>query len=135
MASNLFMGDRAASTALNTIGALFNSGLMVFYASTQPTDANTNTGAANYILGTVPFSSTAFASATGSTLTAGTINASTATSSGICVFYRCITSTGVFGLVDGTVSTAAADLNLNTNNFAQGASISVTSYVLQLPEH
>ena len=46
MASNLFLGDRAASTALNTIGNLFNSGLLVFYASTQPTDANYSTIAA-----------------------------------------------------------------------------------------
>jgi len=137
MPSNLFISNVAASTMMNSLAAQFNSANMQIYASTQPADGNTNTSGSNYILATVPFSTVAFASATSNVITAATtavLSTTAAVSSGIAVFYRVNNSSGV-AIHDGAVSTAGADLNLNTNNIAQGASFTITAYSITLPEH
>jgi hypothetical protein len=131
--ATLFQSNTSAATGLAAVGVQLNSGFIDFYASTQPADANTNTSGANWLLAEVAFGGTA-GSAAASTWTANAITATTATSSGICVFYRAVSSSRVVQ-IDGAVSTAGADMNFNSNNFAQGASVSVTSYVLIWPEH
>ena len=134
MPSNLFQSNTSAATALAAIGVQLNSGFIDIYAgSSQPLDANSNTTASHYLLAELAFAAGA-GTAAASTWTAAAITATTATSSGIALFYRAISSSRVVQ-IDGSVSTAAADMNFNTNNFAQGASVSVTSYVLILPEH
>jgi hypothetical protein len=134
MPSNLFQSNTSASTALAAIGVQLNSGFIDIYAgSSQPADANTNTTASHFLLAELAFGGTA-GTAASSTWTANAITATTATSSGIALFYRAVSSSRVVQ-IDGSISTAASDMNFNTNNFAQGASVSVTSYVLILPEH
>ena len=134
MPSNLFQSNTSAATALAAIGAQFNAGFIRIYGGdVQPANANTNTSAANYILAEIAFSTVAGSSAS-STWTAASMVATTATSTGIALFYRAVSSSQVVQ-IDGTVSTAGADMNFNTNNFALGASVQVTSYVLVLPEH
>jgi hypothetical protein len=134
MASNLFQSNTSAATALAAIGVQLNSGFIDIYAgSSQPLDANSNTTASHYLLAELAFGATA-GTAASSTWTANAITATTATSSGIALFYRAVSSSRVVQ-IDGSISTAASDMNFNTNNFAQGASVSVTSYVLILPEH
>jgi hypothetical protein len=134
MPSNLFLSNVGASTALNNLGVQFNSGFIDIYAGTQPANANTNTTGSEFILAEVSFCSAAQASLVSSTWTAQFLGATTATSTGIATFYRAITSSKVV-VLDGSVSTAAADMNFNSNNFATGVSVQVTSYVLILPEH
>lgn len=134
MPSNLFQSNTSAATALAAIGVQLNAGFIDIYAgAAQPADANSNTSASHYILAEIAFSTTAGSSAS-STWTAAAMVATTATSTGIALFYRAISSSRVVQ-IDGSVSTAGADMNFNTNNFAQGASVQVTSYVLVLPEH
>jgi hypothetical protein len=134
MPSNLFQSNTSASTALAAIGVQANAGFIDIYAgSSQPLDANSNTTASHYLLAELAMNATA-GTAASSTWTANAITATTATSSGIALFYRLVSSSRVVQ-IDGSISTAAADMNFNTNNFAQGASVSVTSYVLILPEH
>ena len=133
MPSNLFQSNTSAATALASIGVQLNSGFIDIYAgSSQPLDANSNTTASHYLLAELAFAAGA-GTAAASTWTAAAITATTATSSGIALFYRAISSSRVVQ-IDGSISTATADMNFNTNNFAQGASVSVTSYVLILPE-
>lgn len=135
MASNLFVSDVCASTMLAAMAAQLNAGFIDCYASTQPANANTNTSASNYLLSENAFSTIAFAvSTTGGTMTANGITNTTATSTGICVFYRAISSSRV-AIIDGSVSTAAADMNFNSNNFAQGVSVAITSYAITFTEH
>lgn len=131
--TTLNQSNTSAANMLAAFGVELNSGFIDFYASTQPADGNTNTSGANWLLAEVAFSTIA-GSAAASTWTAQAMVATTATSSGICVFYRAVSSSRVVQL-DGAVSTAGADMNFNSNNFAQGASVSVTSYVIILPEH
>ena len=135
MASNLYLSDRGASTTINSLATQMNSGFIIMWAGSQPADANTNTSGGNYILGSVPFSTVAFLSASSNTITAQALTNTTAVSSGICQWYSAVTSSNTLRIIDGSFSTASADMNANTNNFAQGASIAVTSYSLTLPEH
>ncbi len=124
MPSNLFLSDRAASTCVTKIGNQLNSGFLDIYAGTQPVDANTNTTSSEYILAEFTFSSVA-GSAVGSTWTTNPMNATTCTSTGIATFYRAYSSSRA-AIMDGSVSTASADFNLNTNSFKQGIRVSVT---------
>ena len=134
MPSNLFQSNTSAATALAAIGVQLNSGFIDIYAgSSQPLDANSNTTASHYLLAELAFAAGA-GTAAASTWTAAAITATTATSSGIALFYRAVSSSRVVQ-IDGSISTASADMNFNTNNFALGASVQVTSYVLVLPEH
>jgi len=135
MASNLFLSNRGASTGITAIGTQLNSGFIDIYAGTQPADANTNTTGTEFILAELTFSSAAGAAVT-STWTAAFANtgATTATSTGIATFYRAYTSSRA-AILDGSVSTASADMNFNTNNIVAGVSVAVTSYALVLPEH
>ena len=133
MASNLFLSNTGASTAINNLGNQFNSGFIDLYAGTQPANANTNTSGAEFILAECTFSTVPGTVVT-STWTAQAMVATTCTSTGICTFYRAITSSRV-AILDGSFSTASADMNANTNNFVQGASAQVTTFILILPEH
>ncbi len=135
MASNLFLSNRGASTGIANIGAQLNAGFIDIYAGTQPADANSNTTGSEFILAELTFSSVAGATVT-STFTAAFANsgATTATSTGIATFYRAYSSSRA-AIIDGSVSTASADMNFNTNSIASGVSVSVTSYSLVLPEH
>jgi hypothetical protein len=134
MPSNLFQSNTSAATALAAIGVQLNSGFIDIYAgSSQPLDANSNTTASHYLLAELAFAAGA-GTAAASTWTAAAITATTATSFGIALFYRAVSSSRVVQ-IDGSISTASADMNFNTNNFALGASVQVTSYVLVLPEH
>lgn len=135
MASNLFLSNQGASTGINAIGAQLAGGFIDIYAGTQPADANTNTSASEFILAEMSFSTTPGTVVT-STFTAQLKNsgATTATSTGIATFYRAYTSSRA-AVLDGSVSTASADMNFNTNSIVSGVSVAVTSYSLILPEH
>ena len=133
MASNLFISNQGASSAIQALGLQLNGGFIDLYAGTQPADANTNTTGSEYILAEITFSTTA-GSAVSSTWTANNMVATTATSTGICTFYFAYSSSRA-RVMTGTVSTASADMNFNTNNIVSGVSVSVTSFILILPEH
>ncbi len=133
MPSNLFVSNVGASSAISSFAAQLQAGFIDIYAGTQPATANLNTTGAEFILFEVTFPSPA-GSVVSSTFTAGTLAATTCTSTGIATFYRCYTSSRV-AIIDGSVSTAAADMNFNTNNIVAGVSGAVTSYVLNFTEH
>jgi len=133
MASNLFVSNQGASTAIAALGTQLNAGFIDIYAGTQPASANVNTTGAEFILAEVTFANPAGTIAS-STFTASALAATTATSTGIATFYRAYSSSRA-AIIDGSVSTAAADMNFNTNNVVPGVSVSVTSYVLNFTEH
>ena len=133
MPSNLFVSNRAASSAISSFAAQLQAGFIDIYAGTQPVDANTNTTGAEFILFEITFPSPP-GSVASSTFTAGTLPVTTCTSTGIAAFYRAYTSSRA-AVIDGSVSTAGADMNFNTNNIVVGVSGSVTSYVLNFTEH
>lgn len=142
MANNPFFSDAAAKAAVDAVAALCNSGTIKIYTGTQPTDANTAVSSQT-LLGTLTFSSTAFAasSASGSagskvvTAVANTItDDSSADATGTAAWFRVLKSDGSTVVFDGSVGTSGCDLNLASTSIVAGEDISVTSFSITLTE-
>ena len=72
--------------------------------------------------------------APGGVATANAITDDTsANATGTATWFRAVDSNGV-GVIDGTVGTSGADLNLNTVEIITGATVSVSSWTVTMPE-
>ena len=102
------------------------SGLLRIYDGTRPATG----GAATTLLAELALSATVAPAASGGVLTFNAIsNDASADNTGTATWHRFATSGGT-AIIDGSVSTAAADLNFNTTSFVAGAVIAVTSYTI-----
>lgn len=134
MANNLQLSDEAANAAMNALGALCNSGLLRIYEGTQPADGDTGIGAST-LLAELTMGATAFGSAADGVITANAITVdSDANATGTAQWFRIWKSNGTDEVVDGTVGTSGADLNLNSTAIQQHAEVEVTSLTLTLPQ-
>jgi hypothetical protein len=127
----------AAKAACDAVTALVNSGKVRIYSGTQPTDPDTGLSG-NTLLAELTLSATAFApsvDATGkATATANTITAdSSADAAGTAAWFRAVNSGGT-AVIDGSVSTSGADMNLNSVNVTLGANVSISSWTFTMPE-
>lgn len=105
--------------------AVGNAGLLRIYDGTRPaTGGAATTKLAEFTLGT-PFAAGAAAGVLSPTLPSDAtgLAASTAT------WFRVVTSGGTF-VIDGSVSTSGADMNLNTTTISIGVAVSVTSWTI-----
>ncbi len=100
-------------------GAIIN-----IYQGTAP--ANANTGITTQTLLVSCVLAGAFGTDTNGTLTLGTVNDGIAVASGTASFFRIFKSDGTTVVMDGSVGTTGADLNLNTTtiNITQTVNIS-----------
>ncbi len=100
-------------------GAIIN-----IYQGTAP--ANANTGITTQTLLVSCVLAGAFGTDTNGTLTLGTVNNGTAVASGTASFFRIFKSDGTTVVMDGSVGTSGADLNLDTTtiNITQTVNIS-----------
>lgn len=97
-----------------------------FYDGTQPATG----GTATTLLAELPMSDPAFGAATSGALTAGSItDDSSANATGTATWFRIVDSDDNT-VMDGTVGTSGADINLNTTSIVAGGTVSVTSLVL-----
>jgi hypothetical protein len=143
VANNPFFADATVIAGIDAVTLLLNSGKLEIYTGTQPTDANTALGAQT-LLSTLTFGSTAFVSpavASGSagskivTATANTITSDTsAAATGTAAWFRAFKSDGTTVVMDGSVGTSGADLNLNTLSIVTGATVSCTSFTITQAE-
>lgn len=112
----------------DAINAGSGAGLLRIYTATRPA-----TGAAittQTLLAELTFSDPIETSITGGVLTANTITQdSSANNSGTASWFRIVTSAGTF-VMDGSVGTSGADLNLNTTAITSGVPVSVTSFII-----
>lgn len=143
MATDTIITNAAALAACNAIVDLLDAGtppglLKIYTAgSGVPADADTALGDQT-LLATLTLDNPAFGNAadgTGKgTATAGTITAdSSADNSGTAAFFRATNAAGTC-VIQGTVGTSGADLNLNSVAISAGASVSVTSWTFSVPE-
>lgn len=102
------------------------SGLLRIYDGVQPVDADTALGAQNK-LAELALSATAFAAAGAGSIVAAAIVAANALLSGTATWASFTTAAGV-RVLDVSVGTSGADINLNAVAFAAGALVSVTAY-------
>jgi hypothetical protein len=120
--------DLALDSAMNVA----NSGNLEIYSGTQPATPDTALSG-NTLLATLPLSATAFGAASAGTKTANAITSGTAGATGTATFFRVYKSDGTTAVIDGSVGTSGADLNLNTTSIVSGATVSVTSWTVSMP--
>ena len=141
MSNNPFFSDTAVIADVNALTALLNSGTLLVYTGSQPTDANTAIGAQTLLV-TLTFGGTAFATAVASgsagskvvTATANAIGSATAVATGTATWFRCLKSDASTIGLDGSVGTSGADLNFSTVAFTSGALVSVSSFTITQTE-
>lgn len=129
MATNAKRANATAVAAVTAMGILLNNGYLRIYDSTQAATADTALGA-QVMLAELRFSATAFASYTNGVATANAITSATAAATGTATWFRALASNGTTVVYDGNVSTAGADLNLNTTSIVSGATVAVTALTL-----
>lgn len=141
MANNVYFSDTACEAGLDAVAALLNSGKLEIYSGAQPTDANTAVGSQTK-LATLTFSATAFPGSSSSgtprkaSCAANSITSDTnAAATGTAAWFRCYESDGTTVILDGTVDSSGADLNLSTTSIIAGGTVEVTGFTLSLPEH
>lgn len=141
MTNTPFYSDTFAKAAVDAGCALANSGKLRVYTGTQPIDANTAIGAQT-LLGEFAMASTAFGASTASgtapnrvaTATAAAIADITAVATGTAAWFRLLKSDGTTVLMDGSVGTSGADLNLTDVTITSGETMRVSSFAIGNPE-
>jgi hypothetical protein len=109
--------------------ALGASPLLRIYDGSVPANVGTALGA-QVLLAELTMSATPFPAASGGVLTANAITQdSSANATGTATFFRLTTSGGT-AVVQGTVGTSGADLNLNTTSIVSGGPVQVTSLTI-----
>lgn len=142
MAANTFISPAAAKAGLDAILAKLNvsaaAGHIKIFTGTAPVTCGT--ADSGTLLSTLTLSVTSFpASVDGSTTglmnaTANTITADTnAAATGTAGYFRGYDSAGVC-VIQGTVGTSAADMILNTTSIVAGSTVSITSWVVTMPD-
>jgi hypothetical protein len=97
--------------------------LLRLYDGTRPATGGTATNK----LAELTCSATLAAASSGGVLTLNAITAAAALLSGTATWFRLVKSDGTTVIMDGSVGTTGADINLNSVAISSGASVSVTS--------
>jgi hypothetical protein len=109
--------------------AVGTSGKIRIYDGTPPADAGTALSS-NTVLADLACSSTFAAGASGGVLTVNAITSDTsADATGTASFFRVLTSANA-AVIQGTVGTSGADLNLNTTSISSGATVAISSFTI-----
>ncbi len=119
------------NTALNDITtSLSTSAVFVIYAGVQPADTSSATTAANTVVASLAFPSTnAFGAASAGVLTANTITQDSTAAGGTAAWFSIQKATGT-RVIDGSVGTSGADLNLNSTTVSTGAAVSISAFTV-----
>jgi len=129
MALNPKFTNLAVNTKVDALAALLNSGFLDIYDGTQPVTADTALGA-QVKLARLTFNATAFGAGVAGVATANAIvSDSDADATGTATWFRALKSDGT-AVLDGSVGTSGANLNLNTVAIVIHAAVSATSFTL-----
>lgn len=113
------------------VAAIGSNGLLRIYDGSQPAGPGTAV-TSQTLLAELALSATAGTVSSG-VLTFGTITQdSSANATGTATWYR-VTTSGGTGVVDGSVGTSGADLNLNTTSIVTGGPVAVSSFTYTAP--
>jgi hypothetical protein len=135
------ISNAAAIAACNAIVDLIDAGagpgLLRIYDGTQATDPDTAIGAqvklAELTLSDPAFGNAADAAPGGRATASAITTDASADNTGTASWFRVVDSNGV-AIIDGSVGTSGADLNLNTVSIVSAASVAVTSWTFTVPE-
>lgn len=131
MANELKITNAAASASADAVVDLIDAGAgagkLRIYDGSKPATADTAIST-QVLLAELTFSDPAFGAASNGVATASSITAdSSANASGTASWFRIVDSNNN-AIMDGTVGTSGADLNLDSVSITLGQSVSVTSF-------
>lgn len=130
MALNPKLTNLGANTEIDALTALLNSGKLRIYDGTQPATADTAISTQT-LLAELTFNATAFGAGVAGVATANSITSDTdADATGTATWYRLFKSDGTTAVLDGSVGTSSANLNLNSVAIQQHAQVDVTAFTL-----
>lgn len=120
--------QNARADAITTYAG--NGALLRIYSGSAPANADASLSG-NTLLAELTCGSPFAPAAANGVLTANSITQdSSADATGTATFFRLYKSDGTTCVLQGTVGTSGADLNLNTTSIVAGGPVAVTSFVL-----
>jgi len=121
------------NTEIDAIGALLDGGFLKIFSGSQPaTPESSETGT---LLATLEFGSPAFVPSNSGTAQANAITEDTdAADTGTAGWFRCFKSDGVTAILDGSIGTSGADINLNSTAIQAHAQVAISSFSITLPQ-
>ena len=132
MAANTHMSIASWNLALNAaLDTPLASGFVDIYDGSQPATPDVAIGA-QVKLAHLPLSSTAFGAASSGVKTANAITSGTGLAASTATWARVTKSDGT-AVVDCSVSTSSADINLNDTAITVGGTVSITSFTISMP--
>ena len=141
MANNTTISNAAAIAACDGVVDLLDGGagaaLVRIYDGAQPANPDVAIGGQT-LLAELTCTDPAFGAAAdagpGGRATANAVtDDASANATGTASWFRAVTSAGT-AVIDGSVSTSGADLNLNSVAISAGATVSITSWTVTMPE-
>jgi len=126
MASNLKYSNGTRDAQQTGLITYAGSGSIIrLYDGTQPTNANTAISTQTLLVSLTI--SGVFGTDSNGTITLGTVSNGTAVASSTATFFRIVKSDGTTVVMDGSVGTSGADLNLNTTTISSSQVVSITA--------
>jgi hypothetical protein len=126
MASNLKYSNGTRDAQQNGLITYAGTGSIIrLYDGTQPTNANTAISTQTLLVSLTVAGS--FGTDSNGTITIGSVTSGTAVASSTATFFRIVKSDGTTVVMDGSVSTSGADMNLNTTTIASGQTVSISA--------
>lgn len=122
--------NAACDAIVDLLDAGAGAGTLKIYTGSQPAsaqDAETGT-----LLATFTLPDPVFGAAATGVATANAISNATGAAAGTAGWFRAEDSTGA-NVIDGSVGTSGADLNLNTTTISVGLTVSITSWTVTMP--
>lgn len=127
MAKNTQLADATVNGQADNLAARLNSGYLRIYDGTQPATADTAI-TTQVLLAELRFSATAAPAAVAGVLTFNAITSATAGNTGTATWFRALGSDGTTVVMDGSVDTSGANLNLSSTSIIAADTVSVTSF-------
>jgi hypothetical protein len=126
MASNLKYSNGTRDAQQTGLITYAGSGSIIrLYDGTQPTNANTAISTQTLIVSLVVSGS--FGTDSNGSITLGTVTNGTAVASSTATFFRIVKSDGTTVVMDGSVGTSGADMNLNSTVISSGQLVAITA--------
>jgi len=126
MASNLKYSNGTRDAQQQGLITYAGTGSIIrLYDGTQPANANTAISTQTLLVSLTVAGS--FGTDSNGTITLGSVTSGTAVASGTASFFRIVKSDGTTVVMDGSVSTSGADMNLNTTTVASSQTVSISA--------
>jgi hypothetical protein len=133
MALNTQLAYATVNDQADGLSDLLDNGYLRIYDGSQPANADTAIST-QVLLAELRFNATAAPAASNGVLTFNSITAEdSALANGTAAWYRCLKSDGTTVVMDGTVGTSGANLNLSSVAITIGSSVAVTSFTHTVP--